>query len=133
MFLRLVLLFTLLPLVELYLLIKVGSYLGAGLTVLLVFGTGVAGVYLARREGWRTWRKIQADLHSGVAPAAEMVDGMLILAAGLLLITPGLLTDLFGFGLLFPLTRSALKEYLRRRFEQHVHSTSIEIHLNRWP
>jgi UPF0716 protein FxsA len=133
MFFRLVLLFTLLPFVELYLLIKVGSYLGAGLTVLLVLGTGVLGAYLARLEGWRTWRKMQDNLSRGIAPTGDLVDGVLILAAGLLLITPGILTDLVGLGLLFPPTRSALKEYLRRKLEVHTRSPHIEIHVGRWP
>lgn len=133
MFFRLVLMFTLIPLIELYLLIKVGSYLGAGLTVLLVLGTGVIGAYLARLEGWRTWRKMQEDLSRGITPAGNLVDGVLILAAGLLLITPGILTDVVGLGLLFPPTRSALKEYLRRKLEEHARSTHIEIHVGRWP
>lgn len=132
MFFRLVLLFTLLPLIELYLLIKVGSYLGAARTILLVLGTGVIGAYLARLEGWRTWRKMQDNLNRGIAPTGDLVDGVLILAAGLLLITPGILTDIVGLGLLFPPTRSALKDYLRRKLEEHARSTHIEIHLDRW-
>ena len=88
MFLRLFLLFTLVPLVELYLLITIGTYLGAGPTILLVLGTGMAGAYLARLEGWRTWRKIQTESQRGVTPANELIDGVLILAAGVLLITP---------------------------------------------
>ncbi len=133
MFFRLVLLFTLLPLIELYLLIKVGTYLGAGPTILLVLGTGVIGAYLARLEGWRTWRNMQENLSRGIAPTGDLVDGVLILAAGLLLITPGILTDAVGLGLLFPPTRSALKEYLRRKLEEHARSTDIEIHVGRWP
>ena len=102
MFLRLFLLFTLVPLIELYLLITIGTYLGAGLTILLVLGTGMAGAYLARLEGWRTWRKIQTECQRGATPANELIDGVLILAAGVLLITPGVLTDAIGLGLLFP-------------------------------
>ena len=65
MFFRLFLLFTLVPLVELYLLITIGTSLGAGPTILLVLGTGMAGAYLARLEGWRTWRKIQTESQRG--------------------------------------------------------------------
>lgn len=133
MLLRLILLFTLLPLLELYLLIKVGSYLGAGLTVLLVFATGVAGAYLARLQGWQTWRRMQENLRRGVAPTADVVDGILILTAGLLLVTPGILTDAVGLALLFPPTRTAFKEYLRRKLEEQVRSAHIEIHFDRWP
>jgi UPF0716 protein FxsA len=133
MLMRLVLLFTLLPLIELYLLIKVGSHLGAGFTILLVLVTGVGGAYLARQQGWRTWRKMQENLRRGIAPTGDLVDGILILAAGLLLVTPGILTDVIGLGLLFPPIRAAFKEYLRRKLEAHAHSTYIEIHTDRWP
>ena len=131
MFFRLFLLFTLIPLIELYLLITVGSYLGAGLTILVVLGTGMAGAYLARLEGWRTWQKIQSELQNGAAPASELIDGVLILAAGLLLITPGILTDVVGFCLLLPPTRAALKIVIRRALEKRVQSTDIEVHFDR--
>ncbi len=133
MLFRLFLLFTLIPLIELYLLITVGSYLGAGLTILVVLGTGMAGAYLARLEGWRTWQKIQSELQNGAAPANELIDGVLILAAGLLLITPGILTDVVGFSLLLPPTRAALQVALRRALEKRVQSTDIEVHFDRLP
>ncbi len=131
MFLRLLLLFTFLPLIELYLLLTIGSYLGAGPTILLVLGTGMAGAYLARLEGWRIWRKIQTEWQRGVTPTHELIDGVLILVAGLLLITPGVLTDALGLGLLFPPTRSALKLSLRRALEKRVQSRHIEVHFDR--
>ncbi len=131
MLFRLFLLFTLIPLIELYLLITVGSYLGAGLTILVVLGTGMAGAYLARLEGWRTWQKIQSELQNGAAPANELIDGVLILAAGLLLITPGILTDVVGFSLLLPPIRAALQVALRRALEKRVQSTDIEVHFDR--
>ncbi len=131
MLFRLFLLFTLIPLIELYLLITVGSYLGAGLTILVVLGTGMAGAYLARLEGWRTWQKIQSELQNGAAPANELIDGVLILAAGLLLITPGILTDVVGFSLLLPPTRAALQVALRRALEKRVQSTDTEVHFDR--
>ena len=133
MLFRLFLLFTLIPLIELYLLITVGSYLGAGLTILVVLGTGMAGAYLARLEGWRTWQKIQSELQNGAAPANELIDGVLILAAGLLLITPGILTDVVGFSLLLPPTRAVLQVALRRALEKRVQSTDIEVHFDRLP
>ncbi len=131
MLFRLFLLFTLIPLIELYLLITVGSYLGAGLTILVVLGTGMAGAYLARLEGWRTWQKIQSELQNGAAPANELIGGVLILAAGLLLITPGILTDVVGFSLLLPPIRAALQVALRRALEKRVRSTDIEVHFDR--
>ena len=131
MFFRLFLLFTLVPLVELYLLITIGTSLGAGPTILLVLGTGMAGAYLARLEGWRTWRKIQTECQRGVTPANELIDGVLILAAGALLITPGVLTDAIGLGFLFPPTRSALKRSIRRALEKRLQPTHIEVHFDR--
>jgi UPF0716 protein FxsA len=133
MLIRLFLLFTLLPLIELYLLIKVGSYLGAGLTILLVLGTGIAGAYLARLQGWRTWRRMQENLRKGVAPTGDVVDGILILAAGLLLVSPGVITDIIGLALLLPPMRAAFKAYLRRKLEAHARSTQIQIHIDQWP
>ncbi|MCY4442050.1 MAG: FxsA family protein, partial [Deltaproteobacteria bacterium] len=93
MFARLLLLFTVVPLVELYLLIEVGSVIGGLNTILLVLGTGALGAFLARLEGLRTLGQIQRNLNQGIVPAEEMVDGVIILVAGLLLITPGILTD----------------------------------------
>ena len=133
MFFRLVLLFTLVPLAELYLLLQVGSYLGVGMTILLVVGTGVVGAQLARLEGWRTWRQMQENVQQGIAPTGELIDGVLILAAGLLLITPGIITDVVGFSLLFPPTRAAIKRYIQRKLEASAHSSTIEVEFNRWP
>ncbi len=127
MFFRLLLLFTIVPLTELYLLLQVGSVLGVGLTILLVVGTGVVGAYLARLEGWRTLRQMQENLHNGIAPTGELIDAALILGAGLLLITPGIVTDIVGFSLLLPPTRTALKRAIRRRIEAHTPASSSTV------
>ncbi len=126
MFARLLLLFTVVPLVELYLLIEVGSVIGALNTILLVLGTGALGAFLARLEGLRTLGQIQRNLNQGIVPAEEMVDGVIILAAGLLLITPGILTDACGFLMLVPTTRNAFKRWLRRRFDRAT--ATVRIH-----
>ena len=118
MFTRLLLLFTVVPLVELYLLIEVGSIIGGLNTILLVLVTGVVGAFLAKLEGLRTLGQIQRNLSQGIVPAEEMLDGVIILVAGLLLITPGILTDAFGFLMLIPTTRNAFKRWLRRRFDR---------------
>ena len=133
MFLRLLLLFTLVPLVELYVLLRLGSRLGVAPTILLVIVTGVVGAQLARREGVRTLRQIQERLQRGVMPTEALIDGALIVAAGLLLVTPGVLTDAVGFGLLFPLTRVALRRYVRRRLEAAVPaaSSTVEVEFTR--
>ena len=120
MFARLLLLFTAVPLVELYLLIEIGSVIGKLNTILLVIGTGVLGAFLARLEGLRTLREIQRNLSQGTVPAEKMVDGVIILVAGILLITPGILTDACGFLMLVPTTRNAFKRWLRRRFNRAI-------------
>lgn len=112
---KLILLFVGLPLIELALLIKVGTVVGAAATILLVVLTGVLGATLARRQGLRTYMRIQEELHAGRLPGNEMMDGLLILIGGIVLLTPGLLTDLLGFSLLVPAFRRAVRQFLRKR------------------
>lgn len=128
MFGRLFLIFTVIPLVELYLLIRVGNVIGALNTILLIIGTGLLGAYLAKLEGLRTVRQIQLNLNQGIMPAEELLDGVIILAAGLMLVTPGILTDVCGFLLLIPRTRLAFKRWLRRRFDRMVASGNVRIY-----
>lgn len=106
--------------VELALLIQIGDWIGLGPTLLLVITTGLVGGFLARRQGLRAWLAIQHELRDGRVPAGALVDGLLILIGGILLLTPGVLTDLFGLSLLIPLSRKAIKRSLRRRFERAV-------------
>ncbi len=120
MFFRLLLLFTVVPLIELYLLIRVGAIIGALPTILIVLGTGALGAFLARRQGFQVWVRIQGSLQQGRFPAKELIDGLLVLAAGLLLITPGIMTDVLGFLLLFPVTRTFFRRALMRRFSGMV-------------
>ena len=103
---RLLFLFILVPLLELYILIKIGGYLGAFPTVALVVFTALLGLVLARFEGLRTLQQIRQSLSQGIVPAEEMVDGVLIFIGGILLIIPGVLTDLFALVLLIPYTRT---------------------------
>lgn len=110
MFLKLVLAFTLIPLTEIYILMKLGVHFGIGITLLVVVGTGVLGAYLARREGFRALNRIQHEMNSGKLPAVELIDALLIFISGIGLLTPGLLTDIAGFLILFPLTRNILKK-----------------------
>ena len=128
MFFRLVLLFTLLPLVELYLLIRIGNVIGGLNTIALVLFTGITGAYLARLEGFRTFLKAQENLRAGIAPAEELVDALLIFVAGAMLITPGVLTDGAGLLILFPPTRRYFKIWLRRRFDNAVARGSVRVY-----
>lgn len=120
MFLRFLALFVLLPLVELALLIQVGRAIGLGWTLAIVVATGLLGATLARRQGLRAWLAIRSELQNGRMPAGALLDGLLILVGGIVLLTPGILTDLAGFALLVPATRSLLKRSLRRRLERAI-------------
>ena len=125
---RLILLFTLVPLVELFILIKIGGQIGALNTIGLVIVTAMLGATLARTEGLRTLQQIQSSLSQGRIPAEELIDGVLIFAGGILLITPGVLTDLFALVLLFPYTRLHFKRWLRRRFDRMVAAGNVRVH-----
>ena len=124
---RFFLLFTLVPLVELYILIKIGSYIGAFQNVALVVFTALFGVVIARIEGLRKLQQIKQSLSQGIVPAEEMVDGVLIFVAGILLIIPGVLTDLFALVLLIPYTRTLFKRWLRRRFDRMVAAGNVRL------
>jgi UPF0716 protein FxsA len=109
MFLRLLLLFTVVPLVELFLLVKLGTVIGIGPTVLIVICTGVLGAWLARWQGLGVLRRVSDDLAQGRLPADALIDGLLILIAGAVLLTPGLITDALGFLLLVPQGRALVR------------------------
>ncbi len=108
----LLLLFLAVPLIEIYFLIKVGDIIGAWPTVLLVVGTAVLGVWLLRLQGLSTLYRVQSSLQRGELPATAMLEGLLLLLAGALLLTPGFVTDSFGFLLLIPPLRQRLAAYL---------------------
>ncbi len=120
MFLRLLLLLTVVPLVELTILLRLAEQFSWRATLGLVLLTGVIGAWLARREGLKALGRIQADLAAGVAPAGAVVDGALILIAGIVLVTPGILTDLCGFALLIPPIRRWVKRRLARAFKKRI-------------
>ena len=111
----LLLLFLLVPLIEIYLLIKIGGVIGAFPTVVLVVLTAVIGAALARHQGLATLQRLQATMARGEAPAIEMFEGVLLLVGALLLLTPGFMTDLLGFACLIPQTRRALAFWWLRR------------------
>ncbi len=113
---RLLLLFIVTSLVELWLLMFVGAQLGATPTIALIIVTGALGASLSRQQGLQTWRSIQQQLQQGKLPTDALLDGLMIFAGALLLITPGILTDLVGFSLLIPLVRTGLRHRLRESF-----------------
>ncbi|TDI86251.1 MAG: FxsA family protein [Caldithrix sp.] len=128
MFIRLLLLFTLVPLIELVLLIEIGQKIGLWNTIAIVVLTGFIGAALARSEGFGIISRIQNELASGQLPGDSLIDGALVLAGALLLLTPGLITDAFGFALLLPFSRAFVKIYLKKYFNQKINTG--EIHVN---
>lgn len=124
---RLLLLFIAVPVIELVLLIEVGQRLGFLATIGLIMGTGIVGASLARQQGLSTLARLQRDLNQGQLPAEPIVDGVLILVAAVVLITPGVLTDLVGFLCLIPAFRQLLKRSLKRRFEQALQKGTVGV------
>jgi len=122
---KLFLLFVILPLIELAILIRIGGWLGFWPTMGLVVATGTIGAFLAKSQGLRVIREMQSDLALGHVPTGRIIDGFLILVGGVLLLTPGLISDTAGILLLLPSTRNRLKESLRRRFDGMVSSGRV--------
>jgi UPF0716 protein FxsA len=109
------LVFFLTPIIEMYLLIRVGGYIGAVPTIVLVMLTAVIGVALLRVQGLATLTRGMSRLEGGELPAREMAEGILLAVAGALLVTPGFVTDAMGFLLLLPATRAAAARRLLER------------------
>jgi len=127
MLFKLILLFTITPIIELAILIKLGQEIGLWPTLAIVISTGILGASLAKWQGWGVIRRMRSDLEIGRMPTQALFDGLLILVGGALLLTPGIITDLLGFSLLIPSTRRLVQAYLKRRFKE-----SIETRFNRF-
>ena len=113
MLLPLFLLFTLMPLLELWLLFQLSGRFGFWTTIAVVLATGMVGAALARWQGWQAMQRIRSEMSHGILPAQAMGDGVMILVAGVLLITPGVITDALGLALLVPPVRTAVRKLLQ--------------------
>lgn len=116
----LILAFLLVPIAEIYLLINIGQVIGAGWTIAGVVSTAVIGAFLVKIQGVITFRRAADQVKRGEAPALELVEGLFLLVAGALLITPGFVTDAVGFACLTPALRRALARMLLVRFLDSV-------------
>jgi UPF0716 protein FxsA len=123
----LALLFLVVPFVELFILIKVGSVLGAIPTIVLLLLVSIVGAWLVKREGLAVLRRAQEQVRAGQVPATEVVDGLLILFAGALLLTPGFLSDVFGVLLLIPPVRVMVRALTARQLAKRA-----SLRLERW-
>ena len=107
----------LIPIIEIYLLIKIGSQIGAISTILLIFITAIVGVYYAKYEGLNTLKSGFLQLSKNESPTYEVLSGALIAFAAVLLIIPGFLTDIIGFLLIFPITRKIIFGKLTKKYK----------------
>ena len=127
MLFRLFLLFVITPVLELALLIQAGQWLGVLPTVAIVIATGAAGASLARMQGLLALRRLQQALAHGAFPGDEIFDGLLILFGGVLLLTPGFVTDLVGFCALVPGSRGVLKEFVKREVHRRLNKGALRV------
>ena len=126
MALRLFLLFTVVPALELWLLIQVGSIIGLFETIFLIILTGMIGANLARSQGLQVLGELNQALQEGKSPAKKVTEGLLILGGGLLLITPGVCTDIVGFSVMIPPFRAALAQVLQNILLKRVKMGNIQ-------
>lgn len=124
---KLLLLFTFVPLIEVFILIEVGKRIGAVPTIFIVGVTGFLGVFLARAQGFYTIYRFRNAMERGAFPTQEIFDGACILVGAAFLLTPGLLTDIFGFSLLIPQTRIYLKKFVQKIIDKMISKGEIRI------
>ena len=131
MLFKLFLAFTIIPVLELFILIEVGSYLGALNTIMVVIVTGFVGAYLARLQGFQTMNRVRESLNRGEMPTEGLIDALLILLAGIVLLTPGFLTDIAGLLILLPQTRARFKVWLMWKLENWINNNRVDIQFYR--
>ena len=127
MFGRLLALFLIVPVVDLAVLVVVGERIGLGTTIAVFVLTALVGSWLAKREGLAAWRRVQKSLTTGGLPGDDLVDGLIILVAGTLLLTPGFLTDVVGILGLLPPTRAVARRLVRARFERALAEGAVRV------
>ena len=126
---KLLFLFIVVPAIEIALLIQVGGYLGTMPTLGLIVATGMLGAYLARRQGLSVLTRAHEEMNRGQIPAGPLADGVMILVAGAVLLTPGILTDVMGFLLLVPAVRAKVKAFLLARFRRAVDENRVYVNV----
>lgn len=131
MFGKLFFLFAVIPFLEIYTLVSMGRAIGTWPTIAMVLLTAAAGAYLAKMQGLATMLRIRDSLNMGLMPAEDMLDGVLIALASIVLVLPGFLTDLCGLVLLLPGPRNMFKRWLRKKFDQWRQSPNVQIRFYR--
>jgi len=126
-FSRLLILLIVVPVVELYILIEIGQQIGAFTTIGIIVLTGIIGAYLVKNQGFMVLKKIQYDLNQNILPGDSLLQGIIILAGGIFLLTPGFITDIIGFIFLIPISREIVKKYLLIWLKRKIDSGNINI------
>jgi len=124
---RLILIFIVVPLMEILLLIEIGSRIGTLNTISVIILTGILGGFMMRQQGFTILRNIQADLSQGRMPTGELINGALVLVGGIVLLTPGFFTDAVGFLLLIPPTRAFIRKKIQTLIRRKIDSGDIHI------
>ena len=125
MLFRLFIIFSLVPIVELALLIEIGSYIGSTLTIVIIVATGLAGAILAKNQGSNVLRHLQFSLQNMQSPTDPIIEGVLVLSGGLLLLTPGILTDILGLFILFPFSRQFLRNICKEIIFRRINNQKV--------
>ncbi len=133
MFLRLLFLLTFIPFVEIYFLVKLSGSIGFSNTLLIVIATGVLGAWLLRIQGHSILMEIQKQTQQNRLPSDAIAKGFMTFVGGLLLLTPGVLTDLIGLSLIFPLTQVFWKKYFKAQWTQGIQSGNVTFYSGRNP
>lgn len=127
MLFRLILLFTITPIVELFLLLRLADKTSLWTTLVIVLFTGIVGAFLAKSQGRLILTQIRLELNSGKMPGDQLINGLCVLIGGALLLTPGILTDIIGFGLVIPVTRELFKGVVKKYLEKKINKGNIHI------
>lgn len=132
MLMRLILLFTTVPLIELLILLRLNRYIGLGYTLGIVLLTGVVGAYLSKSQGKLIWFRIRHDLSEGRMPGDDLINGLCVLVGGAMLLTPGILTDAAGFFLVIPGTREIAKAFVKNKLKERIDNGNTTIYFRRY-
>ena len=127
MFFKLAILFITIPICEIFIFLEAGEMIGVGPTLAIIILTGIAGAYLARTQGFDLVVRINQAMARGELPAGELIDGAFILCGGLLLLTPGFMTDLIGFICLTPFSRDILKRIVVDWFKRKIERGEVTV------
>ncbi len=128
MFFKLLMIFILIPLIELYFLLEISQFIGVFTTVMIIVFTGAAGVSIARRQGYQVINNIRSTLNAGKMPTDDLISALLILIGGVTLLTPGFLTDITGFLLILPGSRDLIAALVKKYFVKYAKENKVEVH-----